>query len=116
MGRAQQERIVAVIREHAASLLRIARNNSLCADDAHDAYQLALEIYLQHYDLVDHATVGPWLRTVCKREALRIRATRQRVVSEEAVDWDAREALETRDADERASALERVARAAEALH
>jgi len=115
MGRATNERVVAVVQEHAASLLRLARQHSLCEDDAADAYQRALEIYLERVDRVDNATVGPWLRTVCKHEAMRIRAARQRVLPAEAVAWDAHPSLDAREVDERAASLERVAHAAEAL-
>ena len=45
MGLGTDDRVIAVITENAASLLRIARKHSLCADDAHDAYQRTLEIY-----------------------------------------------------------------------
>ena len=37
MGLGTDDRVIAVITENAASLLRIARKHSLCADDAHDA-------------------------------------------------------------------------------
>ena len=38
--------VTATIARHEASLLRTARMHSLCADDAHDAYQRALLIFL----------------------------------------------------------------------
>ena len=41
-GRTTNDRVIALITENAASLLRIARAHSLCADDAQDAYQRAL--------------------------------------------------------------------------
>lgn len=75
---------------HAESLLRLARRYSYCADDAQDAYQRTLEIYLERLDRVEEATAGAWLRTVCKHEAMRIRAPRQRVLPREEVDFDAR--------------------------
>ena len=73
MGLGTDDRVIAVITENAASLLQIARAHSLCADDAHDAYQRTLEIYLERLDRVDDATAGRYLRTVCKHEAMRIR-------------------------------------------
>lgn len=115
MGRTTDERVIAVVSEHAASLLRLARKHSLCEDDAADAYQRALEIYLERVDRVDHGTVGPWLRTVCKHEAMRIRAARQRVLPAEEMAWDAHPSLDAREVEERAASLERVAHAAEAL-
>ncbi|MEA2123392.1 MAG: hypothetical protein QOI80_174 [Solirubrobacteraceae bacterium] len=107
--------MVGVVRENAASLLRLARRHSLCDDDAADAYQRTLEIYLERVERIDDATAGAWLRTVCKHEAMRIRAARQRVLTAEAVEWDERPCDDPCDAQERAVSLERVARAAEAL-
>src|SRR5688572_20084480 len=42
--------VLATISRHARSLLAVARRYSLCADDAQDAYQRALEIFLRHRD------------------------------------------------------------------
>ena len=71
------DRVVAVIQENAASMLRIAKRNSLCADDAQDAYQRTLEIYLERVDRVDEATAGAWLRTVvCRTRAESSRRSR----------------------------------------
>ena len=115
MDASQHDHVVAVIQENAASMLRIARMHSICADDAQDAYQRALEIYLERVDKVEEATAGAWLRTVCKHEAMRIRAARQRVLPHEEMDFDARPSLDVGDADERMAGFERVSRAAEAL-
>ena len=41
-----QDLVVAVVREHADSLLRVARRYTACAADAEDAYQRALEIFV----------------------------------------------------------------------
>ncbi len=109
------DRVIGSVAAHAASMLRVARQHSLCADDAQDAYQRALEIYLERLDEVDEATEGAWLRTVCKHEAMRIRDQRQRVLPSEDVVWDLHLAADDREAVERAASLERVARAAEAL-
>src|SRR3954466_10042104 len=107
------DQVMAVIQENAASLLRIARRHSLCADDAQDAYQRTLEIYLERIDRVDEATAGGWLRTVCRHEAMRIRTAGMRLVGAEEVDLDDRPSLDTGDGLERAEGFERVARAAE---
>src|SRR3954447_21280332 len=90
------DRVTAVIREHAASLLRIASQHSLCADDAQDAYQRALVIYRERVDRVQEATAGQWLRTVCKHEAMRIRAQRLRVLGAEEWVFDAEQSVEAR--------------------
>ena len=109
------DRVVAVIEENGASLLRIARMHSMCADDAQDAYQRTLEIFLERIDQVHEATAGSWLRTVCKHESMRIRAARQRLLPHDAIDFDLRPSTEVGDAGERMAGRERVERAAEAL-
>src|SRR5206468_12122545 len=55
--------VVAVIQEHAAALLAVARRHSLCTDDAHDAYQRALEIFVRRAHALDRDRVGGWLRS-----------------------------------------------------
>jgi DNA-directed RNA polymerase specialized sigma24 family protein len=115
MARREQDGVIGVVQANAASLLKLAQLHSLCDDDAADAYQRTLEIYLQRLDQVAPGTAGSWLRTVCKHEAMRIRAARQRVLPPDPVEWDLRPSVEARDAEERATSLERVAQAAEAL-
>ena len=63
-----------MVARHGAALLRVANQFSLCHDDALDAYQRALEIYLRRLETVDPATEGAWLRVVVKHEAMAIRA------------------------------------------
>jgi RNA polymerase sigma factor (sigma-70 family) len=112
---AGRELVLAVIGAHAGSLLAVARRHSLCADDAYDAYQRALEIFLRRADSLDPATAPAWLRTVVKHEAMAVRAGRQRIVGPAEVDMDRAEARELLPADERAAAGERDERSAEAL-
>jgi len=109
------DRVLAVLQENAASLLKLARRHSLCDDDAHDAYQRALEIYLRKVEEVDEGSAGPWLRTVVKHEAMAVRAMRQRLVGGEEVDLDALEAPEISPSDDRVISFDRITRAAEAL-
>ena len=71
-----EERVAAVMAAHGRALLAVAHRWSLCHDDALDAYQRALEIYLRRIDTVDVATEGAWLRVVVKHEALAIRRSR----------------------------------------
>jgi DNA-directed RNA polymerase specialized sigma24 family protein len=59
--------IVATLREHSASMLSLARRHSLCVDDAEDAYQRAVEIFLRRADTLRRETAPSWLRTVVKR-------------------------------------------------
>ncbi|MDX6697099.1 MAG: hypothetical protein QOE65_496 [Solirubrobacteraceae bacterium] len=112
---AGRELVLAVVGAHSASLLAVARRHSLCADDAQDAYQRALEIFLRRADTVDPPTAAAWLRTVVKHEAMAVRASRRRIVGPAEVDMDRAEARDVLPADERAAASERDERSAEAL-
>jgi DNA-directed RNA polymerase specialized sigma24 family protein len=98
-----------------SSMLAVARRYSLCADDAHDACQRALEILLRRADPLDPAGAPAWLRTVVKHEALAIRAARRRIVGPAEVDLDRTEARELEPAHERAVDGECMGRSAEAL-
>lgn len=107
--------VVAVIREHADGLLRVARRFSLCADDAQDAYQRALEIFLRHSLDLDADQAHRWLFRVVRNEAHAVRAQRQRVVGQEEVDLDRIEARHSPSPEDRVLAFDTVARSAEAL-
>jgi RNA polymerase sigma factor (sigma-70 family) len=115
-ARSQAEDLVlTTITQHADALLRTARRHSLCADDASDAYQRGLEIFLRNAGRLDAARAVNWLHTVIKHEAMAVRAARQRTVGAEEFDGDAVESLHTPAPDERLLAFEDVTRAAEAL-
>ena len=115
-ARSQAEDLVlTTITQHADALLRTARRHSLCADDASDAYQRGLEIFLRNAGRLDAARAVGWLHTVIKHEAMAVRAARQRIVGAEEFDGDAVESLHTPAPDERLLAFEEVTRAAEAL-
>ncbi len=115
-GRARDgaRRVEAMVTRHGPALLRVANQFSLCHDDALDAYQRALEIYLRHLDRVDPATEGAWLRVVVKHEAMAIRQSRQESVAREAVDLDDTVSA-LREVDEAVAGGERVERSVEAL-
>src|SRR4051812_47668559 len=106
--------VVDVLRQHAGALIGLARRHSLCADDAHDAYQRATEIFLRRAPSLDPETRVNWLRTVVKHEAMAVRAERQRHVSAAEPEFDRHEA-DDQDAQERVARFERLAHAAEAL-
>lgn len=112
---AGRELVLELVSEQASSMLAVARRYSLCADDAHDACQRALEILLRRADSLDPAGAPAWLRTVVKHEALAIRAARGRIVGPAEVDLDRTEASELAPADERAATSERMGHSAEAL-
>ena len=110
-----EDLVLTIITQHADALLRTARRHSLCADDASDAYQRGLEIFLRNAGRLDPAKATSWLHTVIKHEAMAVRRARQRIVGAEEFDGDALESLRSSSPDERTVAFEDVARAAEAL-
>jgi RNA polymerase sigma factor (sigma-70 family) len=110
-----EDLVLATITNHADALLRTARRHSLCADDASDAYQRGLEIFLRNAGRVDPAKATPWLHTVIKHEAMAVRRSRLRIVGSEEFDGDALESPDVSPPEERMVAFEDVTRAAEAL-
>ena len=109
-----QERVATIVARHGDLLLRVARQYSLCADDAHDAVQRALEIYMRRVDSLDPATELAWMKVVVKHEALAVRRGRAAVSGEE-VDLDAVPAVAQRSVEERFESNERVERSAEIM-
>lgn len=114
-NRAAEELILRTIAAHADSLLRTARRHSLCVDDAQDAYQRGLEIFMKHADRLDPGRAGAWLHTVVKREAKSIRRSRQKLVGSSDVDLDAHEARQLPTPEEQLLSFDMVNRSAEAL-
>jgi RNA polymerase sigma factor (sigma-70 family) len=110
-----EDRVASVMAEHGRTLLRTANHFSLCHDDALDAYQRALEIFLRRADRVLPETEVAWLKVVVKHEALAIRRARSDAVSGEEPDLDARAEPTARPLDEQVAGGERVSRSAEAL-
>jgi RNA polymerase sigma factor (sigma-70 family) len=110
-----EERVASVMAEHGRALLRTANHWSLCHDDALDAYQRALEIFLRRADHVLPETEVAWLKVVIKHEAMAIRRVRTESVSGEEPDLDARPEPTQRPLDDRVAGGERVSRSAEAL-
>src|SRR3954451_4785352 len=108
-------RVETMVGRHGAALLRVANQFSLCHDDALDAYQRALEIYLRRLDTVEAATEGAWMRVVVKHEAMAIRRGRQESVARDDVDLDDSVPAGLRDVDDQVAGGERVERSVEAL-
>ncbi len=119
-GQGDRERGEALVLElvgsQADSLLRVARRYSMCADDAHDAYQRGLEILMRHAARLDPERAAGWLHTVVKHEALAINRSRRKIVGFSEVDLDALESRTSASPEEHVLASDRVARSAEALH
>ena len=107
--------VVDVIREHAAGLLATARRYSLCADDAQDAYQRAVEIFLRRAHRLEREGAASWLRTVVKHEALAVRAAQQRLLAGSELDLAEQPASQSRGPEERAADADHLTRSAEAL-
>ncbi len=109
------ERVAAVVRRHERTLLRVALQASLCHDDALDAYQRALEIFMRRVDTVDPATEVAWLKVVIRHEAMAIRRARSEAVADEDLDLDSLIPVAERSVEEQIASSERVRRSAEAL-
>jgi RNA polymerase sigma factor (sigma-70 family) len=109
------ELVIELVKRDAASLLRLSRRHSLCADDAEDAYQRGLEIFIKHAPRLDPQRAPAWLRTVIKHEAMAVRRTRQRDLTSHDIDFDQLENDRGASPEERALGFEQVAQSAEAL-
>jgi RNA polymerase sigma factor (sigma-70 family) len=110
-----QELVLRIVSTQAESLLRTAYRNSLCSDDAHDAYQRSMEIFLRRAHTLDPRSAHKWIHVVVKREAQALRRARSGSVPYEAVDFELHAASEVSTPEERVLAKERARRAAEAL-
>src|SRR5215212_4881296 len=110
-----RSRVAAVVQRHERTLLRVARQTSLCHDDALDAYQRALEIFVRRVETVDPATEVAWLKVVVRHEAMAIRRARSESVTGEDVDLDEFVPGSDRSVEDVIASGERVRRSAEAL-
>ncbi|TML09305.1 MAG: sigma-70 family RNA polymerase sigma factor [Actinobacteria bacterium] len=110
-----RELVLRVISQHADSLLRTARRHSLCADDAQDAYQRTMEIFVRRAATLDPELAHKWVHTVCKHEAMAVRAQRQQLVSSDEPDLDREEARHLPSPEEQLVSFDRLRRSAEAL-
>jgi len=117
MDASAHDLVVSVVREHADALLRTARRHSLCAADAEDAYQRALEVFVKRAGRLDPASAHRWLHVVVRHEALAVREARRKLVA--VAEEEALEALddgrERATVEERSERFEELQRAAEAL-
>jgi RNA polymerase sigma factor (sigma-70 family) len=104
-----------LVHEHAAELLRFARRFSHCPDDAHDAYQRAVEILVRRMRVDPPAQPLSWMRTVLRHEALAVRAEREQLVGRIEVDLDRHEDRAVADPAEQVVGHERLRHTAEAL-
>jgi RNA polymerase sigma factor (sigma-70 family) len=79
---------LALLRSFEPALRRTARRYSLCADDADDAYQRAVEILLTKSLPVDPRHLAAWMQVVTRREALAVRRSRERLLGLDTEDHD----------------------------
>jgi RNA polymerase sigma factor (sigma-70 family) len=79
-GERRERAALAIARGSAAALRRTARRFSLCADDADDAYQRALLILLTKAPDRPPDQLVAWMQVVTRREALRVRRERARLL------------------------------------
>jgi RNA polymerase sigma factor (sigma-70 family) len=117
----RREAAVRLISAHEPVLRRTARRWSICADDADDAYQRALEILLTKAPTDSPDDLLRWMQTVTKHEALAVRRQRERLlglpVAAEASAGDPLDSLPSQLAGpgDRIERSERIARSSEAL-
>jgi RNA polymerase sigma factor (sigma-70 family) len=107
--------VIAVLRRHGDTVLRIARRNSACDEDAADASQRALEIFVRHVRRLDAATAHRWLFRVVRNEAVAVREQRHRHLAPVELHADLLEARHAESPEDRVIGLEATAQAAEAL-
>ena len=112
---AAERLILRMVAAHADSLLRTARRHSLCPDDAQDAYQRTLEIFMARADRLDPERAVGWLHVVVKREAQAICRSRKKLLGASEIDPDSHEARRLPSMDDRVLSQDLVGRAAEAL-
>jgi RNA polymerase sigma factor (sigma-70 family) len=120
---ARKRAAVETYAHHEESLHRTARRYSLCADDADDALQRALEILLVKAPSDDPRELIRWTQTVVKHEALAVRRDRERILSGPAAvatepgreDWVAMIPAASDGPPEQAERHEAIARSREAL-
>ena len=108
-------RVAAVVMRHERTLMRVARQSSLCHDDALDAYQRGLEIFVRRVETVDPETEVAWLKVVIRHEAMAIRRSRMESVTGDELDLDTFVPGPDRSVDDQIASGERVRRSAEAL-
>jgi RNA polymerase sigma factor (sigma-70 family) len=125
VGDAARKRVaVEMLAEHEPALRRTARRYSICAADADDAFQRAIEILLVKAPPGEARELVRWMQTVTKHEALAIRRGRERQMGspraraaseEDSGDWLALIPSQGAGPAERFERREAIARSREAL-
>jgi DNA-directed RNA polymerase specialized sigma24 family protein len=108
--------VVAVVQRDADLVLRASRKGSLFDDDAADAYQRGIELFLLHAHRLEAETAHSWLYRVIQNEVASVRAQRQRILGPVAVEPGEREARHLPSPEEQVLGREQLAHAHEALN
>jgi len=116
-GRLRRQAAIAVLAAGERAFRRTAGRYSLCADDAEDAYQRAVEILLTRAPGRPPEQLAAWMQVVTRREALSVRRSRERLLDTTGAEGDPVERLvcERPGPAEHAEHRERVSTAARAL-
>jgi RNA polymerase sigma factor (sigma-70 family) len=69
-----------VVAAHDRAFRRTATRYSICAHDAEDAYQRALEILLTKAPHDEPGRLAAWMHVVTRHEAMRVRRSRERLL------------------------------------
>ena len=77
----RRERALAVLAVSEPDFRRTARRVSLCAEDAEDAFQRAVEILLTKAPERPPTSLVAWMQVVTRREALAVRRARERILA-----------------------------------
>lgn len=80
-GNGRAARALAVLAVGEPEFRRTARRVSLCADDAEDAFQRAVEILLTKAPERPPNSLVAWMQVVTRREALAVRRARERILA-----------------------------------
>lgn len=102
-----------VARLHGDALMRTARRYAGDPDDAHDAYQRALELLLEHAATIEPGKALPWMHVVVRREATALRRRHDRHAPLDIEQLDRRDASDR--TDEHLTNIDLAHRASEAL-
>jgi RNA polymerase sigma factor (sigma-70 family) len=76
----RRQAATALLERYDARLRRTARRFSLCAADAEDAYQRAIEILLRKAPVLEPERLVRWMHTVTRHEAYAVRRQREKLL------------------------------------
>lgn len=110
-----QDLVLKIVGSQAESLLRTAYHHSICEDDAHDAYQRSMEIFLRRAHTLDPENAHKWIHVVVKHEAMEVRRARSVALGFEEADLERQASRHAASPEEQVLGAERTRRATEAL-